>query len=111
MIEIKRGSIEERVLKILMNCYPITISELRRYMGISEDKLMRVVKSLEVRGIVGLDVLPDKIYIRLLRHDLHFIGRKETQRKAFKRTRGRGYGKSKGIAEADEEPDKDIMYA
>ena len=84
MIEIKKGSLEERILKILFNKYPITLEELREELGVSLGALERVIKGFVTRNIISLDILPDKTYIRLLRRDFRFIGRHESQRRPLK---------------------------
>jgi DNA-binding transcriptional regulator GbsR (MarR family) len=87
MIEIRTGSLQERVLRVLLMQYPITVDELQRKLHVSREVIMRVLKSFQTRNIVNLDILPDKTYIRLLRTDFVFVGRRATQRKAFKRGR------------------------
>ena len=43
-----------------------------------------MIKGFVARGIVALEVLPDKSFIRLQRRDFRFIGRHESQRRALK---------------------------
>jgi len=86
MIEIERGSLEARIIEVLLEVYPITTKELRRELSLSEKMLDKGLKRLQTHGIIQLEPLPDKVYIRLLRRDFHFIGRKTTQRKPIKRT-------------------------
>ena len=93
MIEIERGSLEARILEVLLEIYPITTEELRKELALSEKSLERGLKRLQTRGIIILEVLPGKAYIRLIRRDFHFIGRKATQRKPIKRTGRRKGGK------------------
>ena len=84
MLEIKKGSLEERVLRILLDKYPITVSDLRKQLGISKSSVDRVIKAFVTRGIITLDVLPDSTFIRLQRRDFMFIGRQESQRRPLK---------------------------
>jgi hypothetical protein len=93
MIEIERGSLEARIIEVLLEAYPITTEELRKELAISDKSLERGLMRLQTRGIIVLEVLPDKSYIRLLRRDFHFIGRKASQRKSIKRTGRRKQGK------------------
>ncbi|MEE9151782.1 MAG: transcriptional regulator [Thermoplasmata archaeon] len=93
MIEIERGSLEARIIEVLLEVYPITVKELRKELSISEKMLERGIKRLKIRGVMALEPLSDKVYIRLLRRDFHFIGRKATQRKPLKRSGGRKKGK------------------
>ena len=93
MIEIERGSSEARIIEVLLEVYPITIEELRKELSLSEKMLERGIKRLQIKGIIELEPLPDKVYIRLLRRDFHFIGRKVTQRRPIKRSGGSNKGK------------------
>ena len=85
MIEIKCDSLEELILRELLARYPITLSELRTELGISKSIFERRIKSLQKRGILALDILPDKTFIRLLRTDFSFVRFSKQQRKALKR--------------------------
>ena len=83
MIEITRGTLEEQIIKLLQKTYPITIVEIKKELHISKKQILRVLQKFQVKGIVQLDVLPDKTFIRLLRNDFSFIGKKR-QRKFIK---------------------------
>jgi len=83
MIEIKKGTLEERIIKILQKTYPVTINDLTDELGLSKQTTVRVLKKFQIKGIVELEKLPDKTYIRLLRNDFSFIGKKR-QRKFIK---------------------------
>ena len=88
-VEVLQGSIEERVLRYLLDVYPVTVEDLERELKIKRDRLDRVIKSFVQRGIVELDELPDKTYIRLIRSDFHFTSIKASQRRRYKQTGGR----------------------
>jgi DNA-binding Lrp family transcriptional regulator len=83
MIEITIGTLEERIIKLLQKTYPITVKEIKNELNISENITFRSLKKLQVKGIVAFEPLPDKTYVRLLRHDFSFIGKKH-QRKFIK---------------------------
>jgi predicted ArsR family transcriptional regulator len=87
-IEVLHGSLEERVLRYLLEAYPVTTAALARDLRISEARLGRVLKALATRGVVELEELPDKTFVRLLRQDLSFFGYKDSQRKRFKQSGG-----------------------
>ena len=70
-VEVLHGSLEERILKYLLEAYPVTVA------------------ALALQGVLELEELPDKTYVRLLRQDLAFYGYKESQRKRFKRSDGK----------------------
>lgn len=83
-MEINRNSLEGRILKILLEKYPITFSELREeLLNVKETILKEEIKKLQFAGIVAVDILPDKIFLRLLREDFTFIGIKNPQKKSL----------------------------
>jgi predicted ArsR family transcriptional regulator len=84
-IEIDSDSLEARILQILIKTYPVTTSDLKWELKISPNILERTLKALQSRGIVELEELPDKTFIRLMRRDIAFVGRKATQKKRVKR--------------------------
>jgi len=104
MIDIKIGTMEERIIKLLQKEYPITMKEIARKIGISIEKLRMELIKLQERGIVELDILPDKTYVRLIRFDIRFLGERN-QYKFIK--------KKKRRVRKEEKEDKgnDIMYA
>lgn len=84
-MDIKKDSIEARILSILRKQYPITINELQRQTRLSRSAIERVLRGLASRGIVCLEPLPDTTFVRLLRTDFRFIGRNPTQKTALKK--------------------------
>ena len=84
MIEIIRGSLEEQVIKLLQKKYPITTFELASELQVSQRKIEWILQKFQIKGIMKLEPLPDKIYVRLLRNDFQFIGTKQ-QRKIIKK--------------------------
>jgi predicted ArsR family transcriptional regulator len=96
MIEIERNSLEARIIEVLLEVYPITVGDLKKELSLSEKTLERGLARLQTRSIITLEPLSDKVFIRLLRRDFHFIGRKASQRKAIKRKGGK-----KGTKEYD----------
>jgi len=87
MIEITNGTIEERIIKILQKVYPITVNDLKKELRLSSKIVQRVLQKFLVKGIVQLEPLPDKTYIRLLRNDFSFVGKKR-QKKFIKHHTG-----------------------
>ena len=102
MIEINSGTIEERIIRLLQKTYPITVEDIKKELNISKDIVLRTLKKFQMKGIVKLESLPDKTYVRLLRHDFSFIGKKR-QRKFIKHH-------SRGKKQEPEEYDG-IMYS
>jgi predicted transcriptional regulator len=83
MIEITGGTIEEQIIKILQKKYPVTVEDINSELHLSNESILRVLNQLQVKGIVQLEPLPDKTYIRLLRMDFKFVTKKR-QRKFIK---------------------------
>jgi len=102
MIEINRGTLEEQIIKLLQKTYPVTVNDIKKELHLSKKQIIRVLQKLQVKGIVQLDILPDKIFIRLLRNDFSFIAKKR-QRKFIK------HHSSKKIKETKD--DDGIMYS
>ncbi len=102
MIEIKKGTLEERIIKTLQEEYPITLKELSKKLGISENMLKAELLKMQTKNILVLEPLPDKIYVRLIRFDFMFVG-KRSQYKFIKKK------KMKGDKE-EKEDDGSIMY-
>ncbi len=105
MIEIVKGTMEERIIKILQKEYPITLKELSKKLGISERRAKTELIKMQAKNILVMEPLPDKIFIRLIRFDFMFVGRRR-QYKLIKKK------KMKEKFEEEESGDKseDIMY-
>ncbi len=88
MIEITTGTIEERIIKLLQKKYPITVNEIKEELNISKTIVLRYLQKLQTKAIIRLEPLSDKTYIRLLRHDFSFVGKKR-QRKFIKHSTGK----------------------
>ena len=83
MIYITAGTLEEQIITLLQKTYPITMDDLQKRIPVGRAILLRALKKLQTRGILRLEPLPGKTYIRLLRNDFSFI-RGKNQRKALK---------------------------
>jgi len=88
MIEIISGTIEYRIIKLLQKKYPITVKNINNKLKISKNITIRVLKKMQTNGILVLEPLPDKTFVRLLRHDFNFVGKKR-QRKFKKHKKGK----------------------
>ncbi len=88
MIEIVNGTREEQIIKLLQKIYPITISDIEKKLHVSRKMILRVLQKFQVKGIVQLEPLSNKTYIRLLRNDFSFVGKKR-QRKFIKHHLGK----------------------
>jgi len=87
MIEIKSGTLEEKIIKILQKMYPVTLEQLKKKTGLSRSILQMELNKMQAKQILYLEPLPDKTYIRLMRTDFRFVGRR-TQQKFIKRKKG-----------------------
>jgi len=83
MIEIASGTLEEHFIKLLQKTYPITISDVKKQLHVSRRTVERILQKFQIKGIVQLEPLSDKTYIRLISYDFSFIGKKQ-QRKFMK---------------------------
>lgn len=88
MIEIVKGTLEEQIIILLQKTYPITISDIEKELHLSRKMILRVLHKFQVKGIVQLEPLCDKTYIRLTRNDFSFVGKKR-QRKFIKHHSGK----------------------
>jgi len=87
MIEIKSGTLEEKIIKILQKMYPVTLQQLKKKTKLSKSILEMELTKMQAKHILILEPLPDKVYIRLVRTDFRFVGRR-TQQKFIKRKKG-----------------------
>jgi hypothetical protein len=61
-----RSSLEHRVIEYASEHYPVTADELAGALGVQVGKVMMELRRMESKGLVELDVLPDKVFVRLL---------------------------------------------
>ena len=62
---IKKDSIEDQILRILRERYPVTIEEIKHEIRVQPERIDRAMRALLDMGYVELDVLPDKTFVRL----------------------------------------------
>lgn len=82
-MRLKSGSLEERIIRALEDMYPITVSDLTKILHIKRERVMITLRKLQKLGIVELDILPDKIYVRLIKR-VGFVGIDQKQKRALK---------------------------
>ena len=97
-MNVKVDALQVRIIDILKDWYPITVEELKDELSLPSRVLERSLKALMVKGVIALEPLSDKTYIRLLSTDL--ILEKE------------GTGHKKAIPKPGQKgrPVDDIMY-
>jgi hypothetical protein len=86
MIQIKRGSLEERIL-VMLGSGIAEKKNLARELNVKESVLDVSLKKLATAGIAGLDALPDKTFVRILREDYSICGVKPTQKREMVKER------------------------
>ena len=101
-MNIERDTLDERILKVLLQKYPITLSQLCSILKIREQTLKVKLLAMQNRGILTLEVLPDEVFIRLLRTDFNFEGISKKQKRAVKKERTGG-----GVKKEEKD---DVMY-
>ncbi|UCE91937.1 MAG: MarR family transcriptional regulator [Methanobacteriota archaeon] len=69
-MNLELSALEIRIVKFLGENYPVTVDDIRRGLSVRRDTLARALKSLVTKGIVELEPLPDKTYVRLLAHGI-----------------------------------------
>jgi len=88
MIQLKKGSLEARIAESL-GCRVVEKSALAKSLRVKESVLDESLKKLSLMGLVGLDALPDKTFVRLLRDDHAIYGVKPTQKRGLVKGRRR----------------------
>jgi len=89
VIQIVEGTVESRIIRLLLEMYPVTLRDLERELSLRGDVLERSLKALVARGIVEVEPLPDRTYVRLLRRDFAFSGLKPSQRRRVRHHGGK----------------------
>ncbi len=110
MVQIDAGSKEAKVIRVLLERYPVDAETVAKETGIPLAEVRRILKGMEDRGWIQLEILPDRTFIRLRRFDFTFLGRVETQKRAVKHKRGRKEKEAVRAKVLRDEHD-DIMYA
>ncbi len=100
---------EAKVLKVLLERYPIDDIEISERTGMERREIRRTLIGMEGRGWVTLDRLPDRMFVKLIRADFLFLGKDETQRKAVKHKKGKKDKVTREKLKHDQHDD--IMYA
>lgn len=91
-------ALQARIIGILKDWYPITVEELRDELSLPSGVLERSLKALMVKGVIELEPLSDKTFIRLLTQEL--VLEKE----------GKGHKKAVPKPGQKARPVDDIMY-
>lgn len=109
MVQVKAGSVEAKILKVLLQKYPIDDLKVVELTGLGKKEVARVLNSMEARGWLIIERLPERSFIRMRRFDFTFLGRDETQRKAVKH-RSKDRKKKKIKEDLLKDDNDDMMY-
>jgi len=66
MPTVLRSSLEHRMIVYASEHYPLTSDELARALHVSDAAIEMELRRMESKGLVELDMLPDKVFVRLL---------------------------------------------
>ena len=91
-IVLKSSTLEARIIRILLDRYPVTLEEIMEELKLSQTMVEREINRLVSKGYIAMEPLPDKTYVRLARMDFQFVGRNETQKRALKHKGGKKRG-------------------
>ncbi len=83
-MELLEDTLEARIVHLLLEMYPVTVEDIRRELSVRSDLLDRTLNAMAGKGLVELESLPDRTYVRLARMDFTFIGRKVSQQRRVK---------------------------
>jgi len=101
-MKLESGSIEARIVKFLREIYPVTLKDIRREFREPSGRIDLALRRLEKGGIIEIEELPDKTYVRLIQA-VGSVGSRPVKKKAIK------HEKTKKRAEYGGE-DNSVMY-
>ena len=110
MVQVNARSSEAKILRLLLEKYPIDTREIVEKTGLGQKEVERTLKGMEDRGWLIIERLPDRSFIRLRRFDFTFLGRDETQRKAVKHKKKDKKKKRLKEALVKDDHDDNMMY-
>src|SRR5512137_232954 len=99
-MKVQVDALQARIISILKDWYPITVEELRDELALPTNVLERSLKGLMVKGVIALEPLSDKTFIRLLVPEIII----EVDRTLAKKKRKRPE------PAVEREPEDSIMY-
>jgi len=92
MITITKGSTEEKILNAVKEHYPVDIETVAKILRIRPALVEKTINILVKKGILAIDELPDKKYLRQIRFDISVVGYKDGQKKFMKHAKRRKQG-------------------
>ena len=104
-------TLEAQIIMLLLDKYELTVEELLEQFHLPPSRIERSLKGLEKRGILQIEEYGDITYLRLLRRDIRFVGRKVTQKRALKQRKSKSQQPSQPAQEYSEPKEYDgFMY-
>jgi len=97
-MKVKVDALQARIIAILKDWYPITVAELKDELSLPSGVLERALKGLMVKGVIQLEPLSDKTYVRLLVPEIELEKEVRGHKKAIPKPGQKGRDKN------------DIMY-
>ncbi len=81
--QIKKGSLEARILRIVQSRYPVTLAEVAKELRVTEKRTELAVRNLITQGVLVAEPLSDKTYLRVT-SGFMVVGTAPEQKKALK---------------------------
>ena len=75
------SSLEGKILLLCVEIYPITVKDISNYLNESMKRVERSIQTLAKKGLIGLEPLPDAIYVTIASGDFQFKGKETEQLK------------------------------
>lgn len=101
-MKLEIDSLEAKIVRFLQEIYPVTLKDIRREFRQPDGRIDLALRRLEKSGIIEIEKLPDKTYVRLIRAT-SYVGSRPVNKKAIK------HEKTKKKAEYGGE-DNSVMY-
>ena len=92
-MKLDSSSLEAKIVKFLREIYPVTLRDIRREFRQPKGRLDLALKRLEQAGIIELEFLPDRTYVRLVKA-VGSVGNRPVNGKAIKHEKGRAKPRS-----------------
>lgn len=81
---LETGTLEEKVLKTVQKKYPVTVNDIALELRVPRRRILMSLKKLQLMGLVDLEPLPDKIFVRCTEVGAGFVGINKSQQKKVK---------------------------
>ena len=86
-MKLESSSLEARIIRFLREIYPVTMRDIKREFREPAGRIELALRRLEQAGIVEMEALPDRTYVRLVKA-VGSVGNRPVNRKAVKQEKG-----------------------